>query len=418
MPLEFLSDTQGSGGEMKKYYEDFVVKEITAKGKVLEPSVKYTPEELGESDQQDSKFTTFVLEKRNWDTMRALLNVSKALGRGKGAFGYAGTKDKTSISVQLASMHGIEPDAIKKINLKDISINCAWKGGPVELGSNLGNRFGVRIRNAKTEHAQETIDELNGMFPNYFDKQRFGYRLNNFEVGLHIIKNEPEEAVISFLTDTKNEIDEEAVRARKRLDKERDYKDAVQYFPRHLKFERMVIEYLSKQENYANAIRKIPRGISIMFIHSVESAIFNAVVSSRIKNDEIKSTELRCASNSYGFPNVELLDASGKFPLAPLIGYETNDKYISEYEREMLDALEISKNSFKIKSIPELSMKGAMRSMIAPVKEITAKISENELYLEFSLPSGSYATILANEIMKVDSLELSDVSKKLADILP
>ena len=414
--MKFLSNTKGTGGVIKKYYEDFVVKEITSKGVKLEPGLHCAPKDIGEDEDINSKFSTFILEKRNWDTIKALLAVSKSLGRGKGAFAYCGIKDKTSVSVQLASMHGVEPKDIERVKIKDISINCVWKGGPVELGSNVGNGFVARIRDAKPEYAQETINELNGVFPNYFDKQRFGYRLNNFEVGLHIIKNELEEAILSFLTETKNETDLEAVHARKRLKEDRDYKEAVLYFPKHLRYERMVIEYLSKQENYANAIRRIPRGISIMFIHAVESAIFNAVIDSRIKNTELFNSDIRCGKNKYGFPNIEELSEDGAFPMAPLIGYETKDKYMSEYEKRLLEFLDITKESFKIKSMPELSMKGSLRSIIAPVKDIKTTASENEINVEFSLPSGAYATIFLNEIMKNDGLTLKSVYEKFSSI--
>lgn len=414
--MTFLSNAKGTGGVIKKYYEDFVVKEITKNGKVLEPDTIYSVEQLDEKEEIDSKFTTFVMQKRNWETVKALLAISKSFGRGKGAFAYAGTKDKVSISVQLASIHNIEPENLKRLSLKDISINAAWKGGPVELGSNIGNRFTVKIRDAKTEEFDDIIAELNGGFPNYFDRQRFGYRLNNFKVGLHIIKGEVEEAVLSFLTDTNNETDKEAVDARKRLYEDRDYKEAVKYFPKHLKYERMVIEYLSKQENYANAIRRIPRGISIMFIHSVESALFNAVIDSRIKNQELEKTTVKCNANFYGFPNIEELSSDGIFPISPLIGYETKDEYIGEYEKQFLEILEIEKSSFKIKALPELSMKGTFRSILSPVKELNRQISKNEVSLEFSLPSGAYATVFLNEIMKNNELKLKDLYPKFASI--
>ncbi len=410
--MEFLSKIKGTGGVIKKYYEDFVVKEITSKGIILQPGVKYTHEELKEEENVESKFSTFIIEKKNWDTIKALLAVSKSLGRGKGAFAYAGTKDKNSISVQMASMHGIEPEALKRVNIKDIAINCAWKGGPVELGSNLGNNFEAKIRQSDPKNLNQILEELNGIFPNYFDKQRFGYRMNNFDIGLHLLKNEAEEAVLAFLTDTKNETDQQAVESRKRLFEDRNYKEAVNYFPKHLRYERMVIEYLSKQENYANAIRKIPRGISIMFIHSVESAIFNAVVSSRIKNEEINDTTLKCKENIYGFPDIESLSVDGVFPIAPLIGYETKDEYISEHEKTIMESLDINKESFKIKTIPELSMKGTFRSIVAPIKDLEVKEHDNDIICKFSIQSGAYATILLNEIMKNNSITLKEISEK------
>ncbi|MGC8479073.1 MAG: tRNA pseudouridine(13) synthase TruD [Candidatus Micrarchaeia archaeon] len=413
--MEFLSDTKGTGGIIKKFYEDFVVKEITSTGIVLNPGVHYKPEELNFKVDNESQFTTFIIEKRNWDTIRALLAVAKKFGRGKGAFAYCGTKDKFSVSVQLASIHKIEPKRLEGLKLKDIQINGAWKGGPVELGNNIGNAFEVMVREGNSEYAKETLDKINGFFPNYFDRQRFGYRLNNFDIGLHIIKGEFEEAVISFLTNTKNENDEECVEARNRLKDDQDYEKAREYFPKHLRYEHMVIEYLSKDKNYANALRRIPRGISIMFIHAVESAIFNVVLSERIKNKDLNDIKVKSKRNNFGFPDIESIsdNGDGEFPVLPLIGYETEDKFIDEYQRDLLEKIEIDKNSFKISHMPELSMKGSFRTTLGYAKDISLNKINEDFLVKFSLQSGSYATIFINEITKTDILNMKDVSKKL-----
>ncbi|MEM0201225.1 MAG: tRNA pseudouridine(13) synthase TruD [Candidatus Micrarchaeaceae archaeon] len=410
--MEFLSKSKGAKGIIKKFYEDFVVKEIISTGKVLEVGKKYTPKELEFEENIDSEFTVFILEKRNWDTIRALLQISKVFGRGKGAFSYAGTKDKFSVSTQLASIHKIEPEKLMNLNLKDIKINGAWKSNSIKLGSNVGNAFTVRVRESNYENALNTINELENLIPNYFDKQRFGYRLNNFKVGLHIIKNELEEAVLSFLTDTKNETDQESIEARKRLKENQDYEEARKYFPKHLKYEKMVIDYLAKEKNYANALRRIPRGISIMFIHSVESAIFNFALENYIKNDTINDIKLKCKKNKFNFPDIENLNTNGTFPVLSLIGYETKKEYIGDIENRILEFLEINNESFKIKSMPELSMKGSLRTAIAPVNNILL-INENEdIIVNFELGSGSYATIFLNEITKSDEFKTEDVYEK------
>ena len=68
---------------------------------------------------------------------------------------------------------------------------------------------------------------------------------------------------------------------------EQDFKEALKYFPEYLKYERMLLEYLARfPDNYANAIRKLPRSISLMFIHSVESYIFNKELEERINEGE------------------------------------------------------------------------------------------------------------------------------------
>ena len=409
-----ITKAEGIRGKIKTEPEDFIVKEITKSGKVLEPGRKYLPEELGEVPVPGSKFTTFILEKKNWDTISALLSIAKKAGRGRKSISYAGVKDKRSISVQLASIYGVTPSSISAINIKDIHINGAWEGSETTLGSNLGNSFSVKLNgfSGGIERIPSIIEESMGRFPNYFDRQRFGYRLNNFSIGMHILHNEMEEAVMSFLTYSGKETDMESREARARLAEERDFQKALDYFPRHLRPERAMIAYLARYRNFHNAIRNLQRGIAIMFIHSVEDAIFNAVLEKRIREGDFES-RLGCKANFHGFPDIESVSESKEktFEVDALIGYETKEEYISDYSKEIMERFGINKDSFKIKSLPELSMKGAYRPILSPFKDFsyTDIVGTSDLNLEFSIPSGSYATIFLNEITKNDNTSISEM---------
>ncbi|MDE1849833.1 MAG: tRNA pseudouridine(13) synthase TruD [Candidatus Micrarchaeota archaeon] len=411
--MENLSKSNGIGGTLKSVPEDFVVKEITGRGIILEPGKIYTSKDLGDEEVPEGKFTTMVLQKRDWNTIQALTSIAKLAGRGRKSIAYAGTKDRTSISVQLASIFGATPEQLTRIRLKDISINGAWKSNGVEMGSNIGNAFEISIRQIASTKIEPIIEELNGRFPNYFDRQRFGSRLNNATVGLCIMRNDFKEAAMHYLTDTENETNADAKEARKRLAEEMDFKSALSYFPRHLKGERSVISYMAMYDNYANALRKIPRGILIMFIHAVESMVFNNALEGRIRSKDFES-EMHCAANFYGFPDISTVNATdGEFAAAPLIGYETKEQYISEYEKEAMETLEIKAQDFKIRGMPELSMKGSFRVMLAPIKEM--KYSFNEKHsnakIGFAIPSGSYATVLLNEITKAERFDIRSLSQ-------
>ena len=413
-----LTKAKGSGGEIKAEPEDFLVKEITSSGIVLEPGRKYLPEDLGEKPAEEGEFTTFVLEKKNWDTINAILSIAKKVGRGRKSISYAGVKDKRSISVQLACVYGVPPSSINSVNIKDISINGAWKSSGISLGSNLGNRFSIAIKNTRdTASISSVISESNGFFPNYFDRQRFGYRLNNFRIGMHILRNEMEEAVLAFLTESANETDPESREARARLARDQDFQEALEYFPKHLRLERTMIAYLARYRNFPNAIRSMQRGISIMFIHSVEDAIFNAVLEHRLSEGNL-STGINCGKNFYGFPDISSISTADTlaFQTDSLVGYETKDEHISEYSKEIMEKLGITKESFKIKSLPELSMKGAYRAILSPFRDFSYLVLEDgaSVKTEFSIPSGSYATIFMNEIMKNEPYSISEMLREPA----
>lgn len=252
------------------------------------------------------------------------------------------------------------------------------------------------------------ISELNGVFPNYYGEQRFGYRKTNFDIGLDMLKGDFKAAAMNFLTGTQNETMGDAKAAREKLSEELDFKAALQYFPGYLKYERSMIEYLSKYPtNYANAIRKLPRSISLMFIHSVEAQIFNLELDERIKDGSMQpsASDFVCYANGYGFPGIttiEHFDASkGKsaFLVGNIIGQDTNN--ITEFERNKLEELGITTDSFKVKGIEELHSTGTSRALFAPFKDITYahEEEENTLKMGFSLPAGSYATVFLEELV-------------------
>ncbi len=378
-----LSKTEGIGGAIKDVAEDFIVEEIALNGTVLEIGKQCTREELGLPEaSQDAKFTVFIMQKTNWNTIQALKVLAKRLGRGIKSAGFAGTKDRTSVSTQLCSMFGVKPEQMLGMHMKDISVNGAWSSdNEVKLGDLSGNRFTITVREPRSiENIDKINNELGGIFPNYFGEQRFGFRNNNVEIGIDIIRGDFRSAVTRFLTDSTNEKNEDAIAARKRLAEEQDYRKAAEYFPDYLKYERQLLEQLSMHpSDFAGALRKMPRSLALMFVHSVESYIFNIEVEQRIKNNEV---EKGAESNIVGYDN------------------EINDE-----EKATLESLGITQEMFKVKSMPELNCKGEKRLLFAPYSGFSySKAGEKDVRLGFALQSGSYATVLLDEFMKIETL--------------
>ena len=408
-----LSRKDGTGGDIKKDPDDFIVREITGKGMILREGIKFTADVLGEEEVPEGKFTTFVLQKKGWETIRALLSIAKMLRRGRKSIGYAGVKDRASVSTQLASIYGVSPADLERIRIKDISINGAWKSNGVDMGSNIGNSFAIRVLGATAGRAEGILDELDGMFPNYFDSQRFGYRLNNFSVGLHLIKGEFEAAVMDFLTNTKNERNPESVEARERLAERHDFREAENYFPRYLRNEIAVIRYMAQYDNYVNSLRVLPRGITLMFVHAVESLIFNAALENRVR-ENVFDSERSCGSNAYGFPDIGVAAEKGEgFRLGSIVGYDTDERVLGEQEKEAMETLGITKDAFKVKGMPELSMRGTYRPLLSPFKDLSFAEQDGTIALGFSIPSGAYATVLVNEVTKASGTMLEEIAPEL-----
>ncbi|MGC8567644.1 MAG: tRNA pseudouridine(13) synthase TruD [Candidatus Micrarchaeia archaeon] len=402
-----LSKLKKVKGTIKAQPSDFIVKEITLNGIVLELDKNYSNADLG-LESKEGKFVIFVMQKENWNTIQALREIAKAQGRGIKSVGFAGTKDRRTVSVQLCSIFGASPEKILSTHIKDIKINGAWPSDKeVKMGDLLGNRFAISVNtDIKNSYIENVLTDLKGFFPNYFGAQRFGTRNNNIDVGIKLLKQDYEGAVREFLTNTTNEHNLDAIEARERLSNEWNFSKALEYFPKYLKYERMIINYLSKYpRNYANAILKLPRSLSLMFIHSVESYIFNRELEILLENSHImpQKGDKVCGKNSYGFPNlsdIKILSESDKledfFLVGNIVGYDT--KSITDTEKSIMEELDINEEMFKLKGIPPLSCKGSHRVLFAPFKDFAYEEASSRF--SFSLPAGAYATVLLNEFIE------------------
>ena len=404
-----LSRCEGIGGGIKQAAEDFIVEEITENGTVLETNKQYSAKDLGMQVDGGGKFTIFVMQKANWNTMQALKRIAAWQRRGIKSVGFAGTKDRTSVSTQLCSIYGVTPEQLDDVRLKDLKINGSWRANEgIRMGELLGNRFTILAKDVKRpENIAKINEELGGVFPNYFGEQRFGYRNNNVEIGVDIIRGDFRDAVMRFLTDTTNERNEDAISARRKLRETEDFKSALEYFPQYLRYERQLLDHLSMiPTDYAGALRRLPRQLSLMFVHSVDSYIFNTVIGKRIKDGLTtpQPFDKVCGADRFGFPILDrVIDAKdaeeGKryFIIGNIVGY---DNAINEVEKGVLAELGITQEQFRVKSMPELNCKGAYKVLFAPYLNFSHEERENEVGMQFSLPSGSYATVLMQEFLK------------------
>jgi tRNA pseudouridine13 synthase len=409
--LPTLSKGVKSQGRIKTQSEDFVVEEITKNGTVLEAGKAYSAAELG-MENQEGNFSIFIMQKSGWNTLQALKELARKFRKGIKSVGFAGTKDRTSVSVQLCSIFGVLPEAFSNIHIKDMAINGVWRGSEkIKMGDLLGNRFEVKVRSVNGRTGIDNIlGELDGLFPNYYGEQRFGIRGNNVDIGVSMLKGDFKGAVLNYLTNTASEKNEEAVQARERLSEELDFKKALQYFPQYLKYERQVIEHLSRfPDSYTNALRRLPRSLSLMFVHSVEAFMFNKELSERITEGSIipREGDLVCRPNWYGFQDLSTVEkfsgseeGKGMFIIGNILGYDT--KQTNEFESCMLDELGITLDSFKVKGMKELNSKGSLRAIFAPYKNLSCSDAapDGSIIFRFSLPPGSYATVLLEEFIQ------------------
>ena len=102
------------------------------------------------------------------------------------------------------------------------------------------------------------------------------------------------------------------------------------------------------------------------------------------------------------------------FPAIPLIGFKQklSQGIQGEIERQILEEENVSPENFKIKEMPEISLRGNLRTILTPIENFTinelskdaANPSKNMVELTFQLQRGSYATVVLRELMKPRNL--------------
>ncbi|HDL02439.1 MAG TPA: tRNA pseudouridine(13) synthase TruD, partial [Candidatus Pacearchaeota archaeon] len=129
------------------------------------------------------------------------------------------------------------------------------------------------------------------------------------------------------------------------------------------------------------AIKSLPKKILLLYVHAVQSKIFNDIVSQALE----EGLNLKDKGQQSGI----------------LAGYKTrfSNGRLGEIEQEVLDMHNIELEDFDIQEIPFLRTKGSFRKAITKIEELEVETEDDEefpgskkIILEFTLPSGTYAT--------------------------
>jgi len=377
----FITPTSGLGGELRERLDDFVVNEIPAQ-------LPHNP---------TGEYTHFTLEKRNWETASAIFAIARTIGVSRERFSYAGNKDKRALTTQRVSAWRVEEDRLREIKMNRIRLYDFDRSDfRLNTGDLTGNKFHVVIRRLSLhEQSIATVVRAaceqiksNGV-PNYFGYQRFGtIRPNTHLVGRELVKGNLEESVLEYLGKPFDTEPGDSREARRYLDETRDYQSALQRYPQRLTYERMMLTELARNpENYAGALRRLPKTLRTLFVHAYQAFLFNRTLSRMLELEE------DCRRESL-----------------PLIGYRTifTGGVASGIQRSLLQEDGMTTDSFRIRPLLELSSTGDERPAFLDVNP-TVRVDEQTngditVTAEFALPPGSYATTVIRELMKSDPL--------------
>jgi tRNA pseudouridine13 synthase len=173
------------------------------------PSIKFTPsaetfvvEELpAYAPSGTGEHTYLWIEKRGVTTLDAIRRIGDLLGVDSREIGYAGMKDRNAVTRQWISLQRIEPERARQLDTADIKVLEATRhGNKLRLGHSNGNRFELVVTVAGDDEAHAHADVRTRLetlaaagVPNRFGEQRFGTAGDNAAVGLALLRGERHE---------------------------------------------------------------------------------------------------------------------------------------------------------------------------------------------------------------------------------
>lgn len=404
MDLPYLTPgLPGVGGVIKQRPEDFFVQELP----LYEPS--------GEGEHLFCE-----VQKKGMSTFDAVNAMARALNIPRHNIGFAGMKDANAITRQIFSIQGVGDDQFSKLKLPSIEILWSKRhGNKLRLGHLKGNRFVIRIREVdpadvvKAEPILKAIGERG--LPNFFGEQRFGNRHNNDLLGAALIRDDNMGLLKLFLGTPDARFDDAQSSYARKLFEDHKNEESMREWPRHCGMERRILHRLLKSHKPSAAVRMIDEPLKRLWISALQSRVFNEVLTRRLATfDQVMEGDFAWKHDNGACFIVE--DAVADLPRAaafeisptgPLLGYRmsTPTHKPLEIEQEVLAQFNLTPDQFRLEG--KHKVKGARRPFRIQVQdiEVTSGIDDagEHITLAFTLPAGTFATVLMHEIMKKES---------------
>jgi tRNA pseudouridine13 synthase len=204
----------------------------------------------------------------------------------------------------------------------------------------------------------------------------------------------------------------------------------MKLMPRRSGMERRILARLIKTGKAGAAVRAVDEKIRRLWVSAAQSELFNAVVAHRVENktlDQLIDGDLAWKHDSGAVFLVESAsaeqpraDAFEISPSGPLLGYRMTlpSGEALKQEQAVFQEYRLSPAEFRVEG--RLKVKGARRPMRVKPGDVSLAGGVDEfgphITVAFTLPPGSFATVLLGELMKTEKkAEVNDAGSDDAD---
>lgn len=312
-------------------------------------------------------------EMTTWDMLQYLSEVTGCKVRD---FGYAGLKDKEGMTTQYLSLHkSFEPKLATFSHDKIKILEKTYHNNKIRTGHLKGNRFFVRLKKVSPVDAKKLQEGLKKIakegFPNFFGYQRFGIDGDNYLKGKAILEGKRKERNFKM--------------------KEFFINAYQSYLFNNWLSKRIEMSRLIEEFALLDAARATNLAPDIVETLKKQPQFFK-LMHGDVLHHYPAGKAFICENTTDELPR--FLDKS-----ITIAGWLVGGKNIrAEYE-----AGEIEKAMF-VDSEPFLAkLDGSRRFAWSFAEDVEGLYKEEEAWFEmhFSLPKGSYATVIIEELIKV-----------------
>lgn len=418
MQLPYLTaDLPGIGGFLKTQFEDFAVEEVP----LYEASGTGT-------------HAYIQIQKRGYSTMEAARLIAKAIGRKSFDIGYAGLKDTRAVTTQWFSVEHEYNARFEGLALPPglKILQVSRHKNKIKLGHLAGNKFIIKVRNPEWQRVGTPMDEIvaravavlerleKSGVPNFFGPQRFGMRKDNHLLGLALLREDYETFIKHFLGNPDEDVDRGDILSARKAFMAGEFENALNRWPGHLRNERVALNAVLRGKGapsaYKRAVHAIDHRLKDLLISALQSWLFNQVLERRLpKFTAILPGDL-CEKHENGAvfvvgdePDAAMkeqarADAHEISPTGPLFGHRMSEagSVVKLMEESVLKSNGLSLDNFAGRN----GARGTRRALRFFVRDMAIGHGEDEhgpfIEVRFTLPSGSYATVLLGEVMKTE----------------
>jgi tRNA pseudouridine13 synthase len=306
------------------------------------------------------EFLYLWVEKRAMGAEYFVRQVARRLGVGVNEVGTAGLKDRHAVTRQMVSVPQRAEERLRELEGDGIRLlGVGRHGNKLRAGHLHGNRFRILVRGVDPHAAGRVAPILEQLrrdgMANFYGPQRFGHNFETAQLGLDMLRGNVSRVRTPFL---------------RRL-----ALSAAQSVLFNHYLARRIADGLFRRVLAGDVMAKWPYGG--MFV-----AENLAREQARLEGREI-------------------------VPTGPMFGRKMfrSAAEAAHREQQVLEEANVSPQAFL--SLGKLSP-GTRRHTIVYLDDLTAAEEPEGVRLTFTLPAGSYATVLLREIIKTDNLDAED----------